>query len=170
MNKFRYGNVKAKGIYLDENTLRMCDTHRTMFARLVEELLREGKYEKAQLALEKCEEELPGYNVPYGEYASALLVLDYLELEAQLKEHNDAKGAQQAADKAKVIYDYIGENLMQYYDYVSSLSDFHRSQIDKGDLARKASILEYMSYYAQRYGHEDWPNSYFAALDYFSEK
>ena len=39
MNRFRYGNVNKKGIYLDETVSRMCSTHRNMFCMLVQQLL-----------------------------------------------------------------------------------------------------------------------------------
>ena len=169
MNKFRYGNVKAHGIYIDENTMRMCDTHRSMFARLAEELLREGQYEKAQKVLAKCEEELPSYNVPYAEYGATILLLDYLELEAQLMEVNDKEGAQAAADQADVILTSVGHNFEQYVDFIASLSSSHRAQLDMGDLGRKASILEYMCYYASRYGHGAVADSYSECLNKFSK-
>jgi len=169
MNKFRYGNVKAHGIYIDENTMRMCDTHRSMFARLAEELLREGQYEKAQKVLAKCEEELPSYNVPYGEYASAILMLDYLDLELQLAHAGDEEGAQAAADQADVILTSVGRNFKQYVDFIASLSSSKRAQLDMGDLGRKASILEYMCYYASRYGHGAVADKYSECLNTFSK-
>ena len=65
MNKYRYGNLSAKGLYLDETTMRMCWTHRRWFAHLINTLLDEGKKDKALQALEKCDKEIPDYNVPY---------------------------------------------------------------------------------------------------------
>jgi len=65
MNKYRYGNLSAKGLYLDETTMRMCWTHRRWFAHLINTLLEEGKKDKALQALEKCDKEIPDYNVPY---------------------------------------------------------------------------------------------------------
>ena len=65
MNKYRYGNLKQPGLYLDETTMRMCWTHRRWFAHLITTLLDEGKKDKALKALEKCDAEIPDYNVPY---------------------------------------------------------------------------------------------------------
>ena len=45
--------------------MRMCWTHRRWFAHLITTLLEEGKTAKALLALEKCDTEIPAYNVPY---------------------------------------------------------------------------------------------------------
>jgi hypothetical protein len=65
MNKYHYGNLKQPGLYLEETTMRMCWTHRRWFAHLITTLLEEGKTAKALLALEKCDTEIPAYNVPY---------------------------------------------------------------------------------------------------------
>ena len=68
MNRFKYGNVAAKNIYLDETVMRMCSTHRNMFILLVKQLLNEGKTDKARKALEKCKQVLPPENIPYDDY------------------------------------------------------------------------------------------------------
>ncbi|MBR3478848.1 MAG: DUF2723 domain-containing protein [Bacteroidaceae bacterium] len=65
MNKYSYGNLKQPDLYLDETTMRMCWTHRRWFAHLITTLLDEGKTDKALQALEKCDVEIPEYNVPY---------------------------------------------------------------------------------------------------------
>lgn len=65
VNKFKWGNVKEPGIYLDDNVMRMCTNYRQLFIRLSAALLKEGKKEKAQIALKKCMEELPSENIPY---------------------------------------------------------------------------------------------------------
>ena len=66
INKYRYGNLSTPGLYLDETTLRMCWTHRRWLAHLANNLLLEGKPEKALQVLEKCDKEIPEYNVPYN--------------------------------------------------------------------------------------------------------
>ncbi len=65
MNKYRYGGLSTPGLYLDETTMRMCWTHRRWFAHLINTLLKEGKKNMALQALEKCDKEIPDYNVPY---------------------------------------------------------------------------------------------------------
>ena len=64
MNRFKYGNVAAKGIYLDETVMRMCYTHRRMFTLLAGEL-RKGDKARALKVLQKCKEVLPAENIPY---------------------------------------------------------------------------------------------------------
>lgn len=65
MHKFKFGNISQPGIYLDETTMRMCNTHRGMLVSLASALYAEGKPEKALDILRKCEEMIPGSNVPY---------------------------------------------------------------------------------------------------------
>jgi hypothetical protein len=43
----------------------MCYTHRRWFSVLISKLVEEGKLDKAKLAAEKCETELPSYNIPH---------------------------------------------------------------------------------------------------------
>lgn len=43
MNKFKFGGIEKPGIYIDENVMRMCYTHRRIFTQLVGQLIKEGK-------------------------------------------------------------------------------------------------------------------------------
>lgn len=79
MNKFRYGGVDKPGIYLDENTLRMCRTHRMMFSQLVTALYNEGDSVKALKALDYCNKVLPAYNIRH-DYVSTVLAEYYYKL------------------------------------------------------------------------------------------
>ncbi|MBR2630282.1 MAG: DUF2723 domain-containing protein [Bacteroidaceae bacterium] len=72
MNKYQYGNLKQPGLYIEETTMRMCFTHRRWFANLINNLLKEGKYDLALKALDKCEEEIPSYNVPHDANSASL--------------------------------------------------------------------------------------------------
>ena len=74
MTRFKYGNVAMPGIFLDETNLRMAQTHRRMFSILIEQLLNEGKKDKALAALRMCEKVLPEATVPY-EYADVDLAM-----------------------------------------------------------------------------------------------
>ncbi len=65
MNKFKFGGIDKPGIYIDENAVRMCHSHRRIFSQLVQQLMREGKKDKAKAALDYAEKMIPAYNVPY---------------------------------------------------------------------------------------------------------
>jgi tetratricopeptide (TPR) repeat protein len=65
MNKFKWGGVDTPGVYIDENTMRMCRSYRMyVFGRLATALIKEEKYAKAANVLDKCMEVLPSENVP----------------------------------------------------------------------------------------------------------
>jgi hypothetical protein len=64
VNKFKYGNIQDPKVYLDENVLRMCRTHRAMFVQLIQALYSEGKFDKAEKAADYCEKMIPMSTVP----------------------------------------------------------------------------------------------------------
>ena len=72
MKRFKFGNVKQEGIYLDETVMRMCYTHRRLLSQLAINLVNEGKKKEAAQVLALCEQELPTYNVPV-DYTSGSL-------------------------------------------------------------------------------------------------
>ena len=65
MNKFKFGGIDKPGVYIDENAMRMCYSHRRIFSQLIDQLLREGKTDKAKKALDYVEKMIPAVNVPY---------------------------------------------------------------------------------------------------------
>ena len=64
MNRFKFGGLEKPGLYIDETVMRMCYTHRHLFAQLALQLIAEGKNDKAEKVLRKAEKVLPKYNVP----------------------------------------------------------------------------------------------------------
>ena len=110
VNKYQYGNLKQKGLYIDETTMRMCFTHRRWFAMLIKSLVDEGKNDMALKALEKCEKEIPTYNVPSDPFSGSLeIATAYLRLGK--------------TDKAGKIISDLEKRSSEYIDYYLSLSD-----------------------------------------------
>ena len=110
MNKFKFGGINKAGIYIDENTMRMCYTHRRIFTQLIIQLLKEGKKDKALKALEYCEKMIPGSNVPYDYQNSAQSMAEAFYLLGQ-----KAKG-----DK---IMDALANKSMEYLIWYLSMSN-----------------------------------------------
>ena len=83
VNRFRWGGIdkatKEHPLYLDENVRRMCNTIRLMFADLVDQLIVEGKNEKALTALDLIIEKIPGWQVTH-DLTSVSFGQAYLEL------------------------------------------------------------------------------------------
>ncbi|MDR0697869.1 MAG: DUF2723 domain-containing protein [Tannerella sp.] len=66
MNKFKWGGIDKPGLYLEENTMRMCKSYRqVLFADLAEALIKEEKIDSAIKVLDRCIEVMPEENVPY---------------------------------------------------------------------------------------------------------
>jgi hypothetical protein len=110
MNKFKFGGINKAGIYIDENTMRMCYTHRRIFTQLITQLLKEGKKDKALKALEYCEKMFPASNVPYDYQNSAQSMAEAYYLLGQ-----KAKG-----DK---IMDALANKSMEYLIWYLSMSN-----------------------------------------------
>ncbi len=66
MNKFQWGNMADKRVYLDMNNLNMTMNFRNNFGRLSENLLEAGKKDSAIAVLDKCVEVMPDETVPYN--------------------------------------------------------------------------------------------------------
>jgi hypothetical protein len=111
MNKYKYGNVRQEGIYLDETVTRMCYTHRRLLSTLAMNLIDEGKTDKAKAVLDKCEKELPSYNVPH-DYASGSLDL------ARAYSLTDQK------EKAQQLLDRLWKKSQQYMTWYCSLDGY----------------------------------------------
>jgi len=111
MNKYKYGNVSQKGIYLDETVTRMCYTHRRLLSTLAMSLIEEDKIDKAKKVLDKCEKELPAYNVSH-DYASGSL---------DLARAYNLTGQNQ---KAQELVDQLWKKSQQYLMWYCSLDNY----------------------------------------------
>lgn len=64
MNRYKYGGLEIPGLYLDETTMRICYSHRKLFALLANELIKQGDKKRALEVLAYAEKAVPAYNVP----------------------------------------------------------------------------------------------------------
>jgi hypothetical protein len=145
MHKFKYGNMNIPGIYIDENLMRMCRTHRMMFAQLAEQLIRENKRDKALEVLDFSEEQLPGCNVPY-DYTSASMASMYFLL------HED--------EKAMAIMEVVANTCAEYIHFANSL-DRRQRQIMQSTTDRELAILGYVLQTCERYGKNEFVDKYY---------
>jgi hypothetical protein len=79
VNVFRYDDINNPNIYFDEHHMRSIRNYRSNFARLADELVKEGKYDKAKIALDKCMEALPEKTVPY-DYFMIPIAENYMKI------------------------------------------------------------------------------------------
>ena len=109
MTRFKFGGLEQKGLYLDETVMRMCQTHRRLFATLVSHLIAEGKKDKAAKVLDYAEKVIPEYNVPYNYLSGGVdFVTAYYSLGKK--------------DRASAIFNTMWTNSAQYLRYYCSLS------------------------------------------------
>ncbi|KAA6331173.1 hypothetical protein EZS27_020187 [termite gut metagenome] len=111
MNKFKFGGIDKPNVYLDENVMRMCHTHRRLFALLAAQLLEEGKNEQALKVLDYCEQVIPDSNVPHNNYLGNSLSI--AEAYYQL-------GKQEKGDK---IAEVLFNNSLEYVTWYFRMND-----------------------------------------------
>lgn len=110
MNRYKFGGLSKPGLYLDETIMRMCYTHRRLLAQLANELIAEGKLDKAKKVLDKAEKEIPTYNVPENFMSGSA---DLARAYVHLKDYKKAQG----------IVTALWTNSRQYINWYLSLSD-----------------------------------------------
>ena len=106
--RYKYGNVKKEGIYLDETVMRMCYTHRRLLSQLAANLIAEGKKDKAAQVLALADKEIPNYNVP-ADFTSGSLDI--------ARSYNDIG----QKDKAKETLMLLWNKSEQYMNWYCSL-------------------------------------------------
>ncbi len=145
MHKFAYGNMNLPGIYIDENLMRMCRTHRMMFAELAEELIRTNQRDKALEVLDFAEEQLPGYNIPY-DYTSATMASMYFTLGEN--------------EKGLAIMDNVANTCVEYLRFAQSLNRRQREVMEPTS-GREAAILSFVLQTCERYGQNELVDKYY---------
>ena len=128
MTRFKFGNLKQKGLYIDETTMRMCYTHRRLLAQTALALIAEHKDKKAIDILKKADVEIPSYNVP----------VDYMSGGLDM-----ARGWLLTGQKAKgeEYLSKIWTNATQYLNYYLSLSN-DRFMAAQSDCIRQIMIMQ----------------------------
>ena len=117
MHRFKFGGIDDKDFYFDQTVMRMCYTHRNIFAATAMQLIREGKKEKALRLLEYCKKVIPPYNVPYNPMSVGLT---YSANAFVLPEAWRLVGRPQEAERILLA---MAKNSRQYLDWYNSLSD-----------------------------------------------
>ena len=146
VNRFRWGGIdqvtKEHPLYLDENVRRMSNTIRMMFADLVEQLIKEGKNEKALTALNLIMEKIPGWQVTH-DLTSLSFGQSYLEL------GETAKG--------EALLNEILENSAGYLNWYKDLTPGQLRSI-RNDYEKHVYIVHAINELSTAYGLTDLQN------------
>ena len=135
MNRYKFGGLDKKGLYIDETVMRMCYTHRNLFAQLALALIREGKNDKALKVLRKAEKSIPEYNVPNT----------FVSGSADLARAYALIGCK--ADAARILRQ-VWNNTKQYADYYVS-QEGSRFDMCQTDVMRQLYYMQGISDIAQ---------------------
>ena len=128
MNRFKFGGIDQKGIYLDETVMRMCYTHRRIMAKLAYELIIEGQNEKAEKVLRYTARQIPSYNVAHN-YTSGSM--DMARSWASLGNKQEALA----------IMDDLWKSASQYMRWYCNLDGF-RFEAAQNDCAVQLYIMQ----------------------------
>lgn len=109
MFRFRYGGLKDRELYIDENALRMCWSHRILFAQTALKLVGRGEKDKAKKLIDKCETEIPEFNVPYDWRSGAIELARAMMLTGNTK-------------RGEYILEKVKTDCVQYMGWYLSLS------------------------------------------------
>ena len=128
MNRFKWGGLDKPGLYIDETVMRMCYTHRHLFATLALQLIAEGQNAKAEKVLRKSEKVLPEYNVPYTFMSGAS---DLARAYALIGKKADASR----------ILNKVWADAKSYADYYLQLTG-SRFAMSQNDILRQLYIMQ----------------------------
>ena len=131
MNRFKWGGLDKPGLYIDETVMRMCYTHRHLFATLALQLIAEGQNAKAENVLRKSEKVLPEYNVPYTFMSGAS---DLARAYALIGKKADASR----------ILNKVWADAKSYADYYLQLTG-SRFVMSQNDILRQLYIMQNIS-------------------------
>ena len=131
MNRFKWGGLDKPGLYIDETVMRMCYTHRHLFATLALQLIAEGQNAKAEKVLRKSEKVLPEYNVPYTFMSGAS---DLARAYALIGKKADASR----------VLNKVWADAKSYADYYLQLTG-SRFVMSQNDILRQLYIMQNIS-------------------------
>ena len=180
MHRFCYGNMNIPGIYIDENLMRMCRTHRMMFAQLAEALynesaqaefrahhdptlnqtqrdamLKEAADKKAKITevLDYCAEVLPEYNIPY-DYTTLGMAEMYLRVDQ--------------TEKGDAMLRKLMSTCGQYLTWGASLNKNQRRSAE-ATLGQQRAIMQNALYIANQAHRDSLVSEFYPILESVSE-
>jgi len=154
MHKFRYGNVADPKVYLDENTLRMCRTHRMMFGQLVGALIEGNDTVRARKALDYAMEVLPGTTVRH-DYTSALLAEYYYALGE--------------FEKGNEIMDFVAEDCLLNLKWYFGLTNPQRRSVENR-IGHNFGVLNHVLRTAEQYSQKQIVDKYYPEFEKLSQR
>lgn len=160
MHRFRFGNIEKPGIYVDENLMRMCHTHRMMFLELSEALYRKGEAEKAIEVIDYAEKMLPAYNVPYDYTSASMAAIRYAIGDKDDTTDNIAK--------ADTVMAAVAQTCVEYLRWADSLPRQSRKTVQT-TVNQNLGILGYVLQNLNRYRRDELFNTYYQDYEHYAQ-
>lgn len=154
MNKFKWGNVADPNVYLDENTLRMCRTHRMMFAQLAGALVAQNDTVRAKEVLDFSMEVLPPSQIRH-DLTSAMLAESYYAISEM--------------EKGNEIVDFIATDCVENLSWYFRLSTSHRRSIERR-IGETFGLLNHVLSIADQNGQKELVEKYMPAFEQFAKR
>ncbi len=148
MNKFQWGNMDKMPIYMDENNRRMTTNLRLQFGHLTEQLIAEGKLDKAREVIQRSLDVMPEFNVPYEQPQIMWQLVEMMY---------DADYNEKALELSKRMINLNNQEI-EFYD---SLGEDRRKLMEK-EITMRIQISDRLSTMALK---KDPGNAEFKALD-----
>jgi len=145
VENFFWRDLDNPNTYYDENYQRFTINLRNAFAKLAEELLKEGKKDKAKKAILFCLEKMPDNVIPYDVYTT-----QFIDILFELGEDKKAMDiAQKMAVRADSMLEYV----------------LRKDRPDEIEMSTNFAILSQVSAALERAGKKEEANKYKAILD-----
>jgi hypothetical protein len=145
MNKFAWGGMDVKGMYLDDVFIHTCALNiRQRMGALAQALIEEGKKDKAIKVLDKVMKVTPQENVPYN-VSMYIITLAYYQAGATAK----------ANAVSKKLFDTFEKNLNYYYAV-----DRKRIPEFGSDPGQAQDILERLIYFTHSFKQPSLANEF----------
>ena len=160
MHRFRFGNIDQPGIYVDENLMRMCHTHRMMFLELSEALYRKGEKTKAVEVIDYAEKMLPDYNVPYDYSSASMAAIRYAI--------GDKDGMTDNMAKADTVMESVAQTCVEYLRWADSLSKRDKKTV-QSTVNQNLGILGYVLQNLNRYRRDEIFSLYYPEYEHYAQ-
>ena len=128
MNRYKWGGVNTKGVYLDETVRRMCYTHQHLLSQLASALADNGDTVRCRKVLEKNEQVFPEYSIPINYIGGIEFAWTYAKIGDK--------------ENAKKYVDAIYNNSKQYIDWYISANDAGFGLAQRGFLENLRIMFE----------------------------
>ncbi|MBR3286259.1 MAG: DUF2723 domain-containing protein [Bacteroidales bacterium] len=141
---FKWGNVNDPRVYIEENTWNMLVHYRSIYARLAEALVNEGKNDKAVEVLDYCLEQIPAEIMPIDAYNLAVIEQYY------------RAGASEKANEYSLT---AFLDAVEMYNYLDSFPKKYATAIDQ-KLRENSYTIYQLRDLAAQYGQTELEKTY----------